>query len=88
MTVVGMGVVFSALGLLAVIAWGLERIFRTVEPPEQVAHDEPEPHVRAAIACSLAYHTKRKGSIHFDAARESLWIQQGRLYYDQIQNRN
>ncbi|MGC1119833.1 MAG: OadG family transporter subunit [Candidatus Methanofastidiosia archaeon] len=88
LTVVGMGVVFSALGLLAVIAWGLERIFRTAEPPEQTAHDEPEPHVEVAIACALAYHLKRKGSIHFDAVTESMWIQQGRIYHDQIQSRN
>ncbi|MBU7013253.1 MAG: hypothetical protein HXS52_08790 [Theionarchaea archaeon] len=87
LTAVGMGVVFSALGLLAVIAWGLERMFRT-EPAEQIAHGEPEPRVKAVIACALTYHLKRKGFIRFDTVAESLWIQQGRSYHDQIHSRN
>jgi Na+-transporting methylmalonyl-CoA/oxaloacetate decarboxylase gamma subunit len=80
LTVVGMSVVFMALGLLAVIAWGLERLFRTAEPPEQAVSEEL--HVEAVIACALAHHVKRKGSIHFDAVTESMWIQQGRIYHD------
>lgn len=80
LTVVGMSVVFMALGLLAVIAWGLERIFRVAEPPEQIVPEES--HVEAVIACALVHHMKRKGSIHFDAVTESMWIQQGRIYHD------
>lgn len=77
LTVVGMGVVFLALTVLAVTAWILERVFRDeakIRKPAGAAE------VEAVIALALAYHTKRKGSIHMQAVKESVWMQQTRVY--------
>ncbi len=77
LTVVGMGVVFLALTLLAVTAWILERVFRGNGEGEKIARASE---VEAVIALALAYHTKRKGLIHIHAAKESVWMQQTRVY--------
>lgn len=77
LTVVGMGVVFLALTVLAVTAWILERVFRD-EGGEKKPASASE--VEAVIALALAYHTKRKGSIHIHAVKESVWMQQTRVY--------
>ena len=89
LTVIGMGVVFLALGLLAVAAWVLERVFRE---REEIGEREEkmetgkyeisriEEDIEAAIALALVYHTKKKGSIHIERVNESTWMQQTRLY--------
>lgn len=87
-----MGVVFSALVLLAVTAWILEKVFRDSEQKEGI--DEPKKkekrkikiegkgkekeNIKAIIALALAYHTKKKGQIHIHGINESLWMQQTR----------
>jgi sodium pump decarboxylase gamma subunit len=86
LTVVGMGVVFSALALLAVTAWVLERVFRENEPGAREKEKERErgkikiekEDIKAIIAVALAYHTKKKGTIHIHGTNESLWMQQTR----------
>ena len=93
LTVIGMGVVFLALGLLAVAAWVLERVFREREEigeregerekEIEIEHYEIsriEKDIEAAIALALVYHTKKKGSIHIERVNESTWMQQTRLY--------
>lgn len=76
LTVVGMGVVFLALTVLAVTAWALEKMFRSNDNAEKSETVE----VEAVIALALAYHTKRKGSVHIHAVKESVWMQQTRVY--------
>ena len=84
LTIIGMGVVFAALILLAVAAWILERIFR--EPAgmiqtETIRSDGEVPSdVRAAIALALTYHMKKKETFHMEGVRETMWIQQSRVY--------
>ncbi len=73
--VVGMGVVFLALALLAFIAWILERVFKHEEKSTQET-----PGIEAVIALALGYHMGRKGSIHIDRVDESVWVQQARVY--------
>ena len=89
LTVIGMGVVFLALGLLAVAAWVLERVFREREEKgerekeKEIEHYEIsriEEEIEAAIALALVYHTKKKGSIHIERVNESTWMQQTRVY--------
>ena len=91
LTVIWMGVVFLSLGLLAVAAWVLERIFREREEigeregekEIEIEHYEisrTEEDIKAAIALALVYHTKKKGSIHIERVNESTWMQQTRLY--------
>ena len=75
LTVIGMGVVFLALGLLALAAWILERIFRVED-----THLIQDSDVRAAIALALVYHTQRKGVIHLQRVDESIWMQRVRVY--------
>ncbi len=79
-TIVGMGVVFLILGLLAVLAWGLERLFRT--QPEKKAEKEKEgtPETEIVIMAALAYHVRRKGPIHLERVEESVWMQKARVY--------
>lgn len=77
LTIVGMGIVFLALGLLALIAWGLERVFRVDTEAEP---HKPESTMEAVVALALAYHTKRKGSVHIHHVNESVWMQQTRVY--------
>ncbi|MBU7048038.1 MAG: OadG family protein [Theionarchaea archaeon] len=77
LTVTGMSVVFLALGLLALAAWVLERVFRVKEPePEKTELSD----VEAAIALALFLYTGKKGSIHMERVRESMWLQQTRVY--------
>ncbi|MGD2247778.1 MAG: OadG family protein [Candidatus Methanofastidiosia archaeon] len=91
LTVVGMGVVFSALALLAVTAWVLERVFRENEKDvqekerrgkkikiEKERGKETTKDIKAVIAVALAYHTKKKGIIYIHGTNESLWMQQTR----------
>jgi Na+-transporting methylmalonyl-CoA/oxaloacetate decarboxylase gamma subunit len=73
-----MGVVFLALTVLAVTAWILEKMFRGKSAEAEKIADASE--VEAVIALALAYHTKRKGSIHIQAVKESVWMQQTRVY--------
>ncbi len=80
LTVVGMSVVFLALGLLALTAWILERIFRDEEGAKVRDVQSMKPDVEAVIALALAYHTKRKGSVHVYSVNESGWMQQTRVY--------
>lgn len=83
LTVIGMTVVFSALGLLALAAWILERLFRAEELESESEVKTPiraEAETEAVIALALLYHTKRKGSLHLERVNESTWIQQGRVY--------
>jgi Na+-transporting methylmalonyl-CoA/oxaloacetate decarboxylase gamma subunit len=84
LTLIGMGVVFSALILLAIAASILERVFRESPGPvltEKGGHDGDLPSdVKAAITLALAYHLKKKGIIHMEGVRETMWIQQSRVY--------
>jgi sodium pump decarboxylase gamma subunit len=86
LTVVGMGVVFSALALLAVTAWVLERVFREDEKgvrekeKERRKKGKGKKDIKAIIAVALAYHTKKKGTIHIHGTSESLWMQQTRRF--------
>ncbi len=79
-TIVGMGVVFLILGLLAVLAWGLERLFRI--QPEKKAEREKEPatETEIAIMAALTYHVGRKCPIHLERVEESMWMQKARVY--------
>lgn len=76
-TIIGMGVVFLILSLLAVLAWGLERMFR-VRTPKKV--DTGEAVIEACIAAALAYHTREKAPIHLERVDESVWMQKARVY--------
>lgn len=78
--VVGMSIVFLALALLALIAWILERVFRVEAEQVGEIEEATKSDVEAAIALTLAYHTKRKGSIHMHTVTESMWMQQTRVY--------
>jgi Na+-transporting methylmalonyl-CoA/oxaloacetate decarboxylase gamma subunit len=78
LTIIGMGVVFSALALLALTAWILERVFRVERADESVVGVESD--IEAVIALTLAYHTKRKGVIHLDGVDKSMWMQETRVY--------
>jgi Na+-transporting methylmalonyl-CoA/oxaloacetate decarboxylase gamma subunit len=84
LTLIGMGVVFSALILLAIAASILERVFRESPgpaPTEKGGHDGDLPSdVKAAITLALAYHLKKKETIHMEGVRETMWIQQSRVY--------
>ena len=75
--IVGMGVVFLALSLLAFIAWILERALRHEVKSKQ---EDRTPSMEAVIALALAYHTGQKGSIRIDRVDESVWMQQARVY--------
>lgn len=77
LTITGMSVVFLALGLLALAAWVLERIFRVREPePEKTESSD----VEAAIALALFLYTGKKGPIYLERVGESMWLQQTRVY--------
>jgi sodium pump decarboxylase gamma subunit len=80
LTIMGMGVVFSALILLALAAWILERVFRV--PPEEVAErvEVKEESVEAIVAVALAYYLKNRSKIHFEGVKDTMWIQQSRVY--------
>ncbi|MBU7042014.1 MAG: OadG family protein [Theionarchaea archaeon] len=90
LTLIGMGVVFSALILLALAAWILERVFRASPEPPAPSREPIEPgkereqgessQVEAVIALALAYHMKNKRKIHIETARENIWIQNTRVY--------
>lgn len=85
LTVIGMSVVFTALTLLALAAWILERVFRAESESELKSKLKPEPRedaddIKAVIALALSYHTKEKGSLHIERVDESMWIQQARVY--------
>lgn len=87
LTVIGMGVVFLALGLLAVAAWVLERMFREGEGKGKGEKkvggyevSEIEEDITAAITLALVYHTKKKGLIRIEKVNESTWMQQTRVY--------
>lgn len=77
LTVIGMSVVFLALGLLALAAWVLERIFRVKE--FEIEGDSPSD-VEAVIALALYLYTGKKGSIHLERVDESMWLQHTRVY--------
>lgn len=77
--ILGIGIVFALLGILAVLSWGLERLFR-VEAEKKVRVREEPLDVEAVIAVALAYHTKRKGAIRMERVDESVWMQHGRVY--------
>lgn len=88
LTVMGMGVVFLALTLLAFTAWLLERIFRTEGTGEKEdkgertgvqISQEVSPDIKAVITLALAYQ-KRKASVHIQHVHESMWMQQTRVY--------
>ena len=80
LTVVGMSIVFLSLALLALIAWILERVFRVEAEHVGGIEESTKSDVEAAVALALAYHTKRKGSIHMHTVNESMWMQQTRVY--------
>ena len=80
LTVVGMSVVFLALGLLALTAWILERVFRGEEGAKVKDVQSMKSDVEAIIALALAYHTRRKGSVRIYSVNESGWMQQTRVY--------
>jgi sodium pump decarboxylase gamma subunit len=87
LTVVGMSVVFLALALLAATAWILERAFREegtrIRKTEVKAMGDAEispAGLKAVISLALAYHIRRKDLVRIDAADESMWIQQTRVY--------
>ena len=87
LTIIGMGVVFLALTLLALAAWVLERMFRgpdsspggagtaRMEPAQRIT-----PEIEAVVAVALVHYTRKRGSIHIERADESVWIQQARVY--------
>ncbi|MBU7017861.1 MAG: OadG family protein [Theionarchaea archaeon] len=77
LTITGMSVVFLALGLLALAAWVLERIFRVREPEAEKTESSD---VEAAIALALFLYTGKKGSIYLEKVGESMWLQQTRVY--------
>jgi Na+-transporting methylmalonyl-CoA/oxaloacetate decarboxylase gamma subunit len=82
LTLMGMGVVFSALILLALAAWILERIFRA--QPEKMLEkggEKGEP-MEAIVALALAYYLKKKHKkkIDFEGVKDNMWIQQSRVY--------
>jgi 1,2-phenylacetyl-CoA epoxidase PaaB subunit len=64
-----------------VTAWVLERVFRGEEGAKvKDVQSMKKPDIEAAIALALAYHTKRKGSVHIYSVNESGWMQQTRVY--------
>jgi hypothetical protein len=77
LTVTGMSVVFLALGLLALAAWVLERVFRVREP--EIERNGPSD-MEAAIVLALFLYTGKKGSIHLERVSESMWLQKTRVY--------
>ena len=88
LTLIGMGVVFSALILLALAAWILERVFRTSPETPAPSREPIEPgkeqgetsQVEAIIALALAHHIKNKRKIHIETVQENIWIQHTRVY--------
>jgi sodium pump decarboxylase gamma subunit len=87
LTVIGMGVVFLALMLLALAAWILERMFRVPEvlpgrAGAAVVDTEQQitPEIEAVITVALFHYTRKRGSIRIERADESVWIQHTRVY--------
>ncbi len=81
LAVIGMSVVFLALALLALTAWILERIFRKEYVRDtRIEAVRSASDVEAVIALALAYHVRRKGSLHIHSVDESVWMQQTRVY--------
>lgn len=87
LTIIGMGVVFLALTLLALAAWMLERMFRGSDSlpgpagtPGVDTAQKITPEIEAVIAVALVHYTRKRGSIYIERADESVWIQQARVY--------
>ena len=85
LTVIGMGVVFLALTLLALAAWILERMFRVPEGlPEpgtpRTDTEQQTSEIEAVIAVALFHYARKRGFIHIERADESAWIQHTRVY--------
>ncbi len=79
-TIFGMGIVFLILSVLAVISWGLGKIFKVEEPVPEKGREKEGEEKEAVIALALAYHTRRKGKIHIQNVNETVWMQQTRVY--------